>query len=195
MKNSSTLVNKLDLLLGSLTFIRNHYVVLLALGLVAALGRVIQLGGFGPIAPAAHWTIEAVVEGARLMICLYVLGIANVRKGVSVLKRVITGNVSFRENWKNMKVKFKTQWVGILASFTGYLLMAVVFDILINQLAYETCLFISLKGWGVLAESSSEWTILLFFKNLSVIPFTLVFETFFLLWLTNKFLPKTIDRG
>jgi hypothetical protein len=37
-----------------------------------------------------------------------------------------------------------------------------------------------------LADSSSEWTILLFFKNLTVIPLTLIFDAILLLWLSNK---------
>ncbi|MEQ8811365.1 MAG: hypothetical protein RIE59_20010 [Imperialibacter sp.] len=193
MKRSSAFIDKLDLLLGSLAFIRNHFVVLLGLGLVAAFGRVIQLGGLGEIPTVANWVLEVMVEGARLLICLYVLGIANSRKGLSIVKRILTGRVSFKQHWPGIKQKFQAQWAGILISFTGYLAVAGVFNILIDQLAYETCLFLSLKGWGVLVDSSSEWTILLFFKNLSVIPLTLVFETFFLLWITDKLLPKKVS--
>ena len=59
-------------------------------------------------------------------------------------------------------------------------------NLLIDHLAYETCLYLALRYNGILVDTSSEWTILLFFKNISVIPFTLVFETIVLLWLTNK---------
>ena len=59
-------------------------------------------------------------------------------------------------------------------------------NLLIDLLAYETCLYLTLKKEGILVDTSSEWTILLFFKNILVIPFTLVFETVFLLWVTNK---------
>jgi hypothetical protein len=66
------------------------------------------------------------------------------------------------------------------------LLIAATINYFIDLLAYETCLYLSLKSDGILAESSSEWTILLFFKNLTVIPLTLIFDTVLLLWLANK---------
>ena len=73
-----------------------------------------------------------------------------------------------------------------MLNLIGFSLVAWSVNYLIDLLAYQTCLYLTLKENGVLVESSSEWTILLFFKNLSVIPFTLVFETLFVLWLTNK---------
>ncbi|MDQ4141738.1 MAG: hypothetical protein M3142_14610 [Bacteroidota bacterium] len=80
----------------------------------------------------------------------------------------------------------KNQWFAILLNFTCFLSMAAGINFLIEQLAYVTCLLLSLKQGGIINNASSEWIILLLFKNLSVIPFTLVFEAIFLLWLTDK---------
>ena len=82
--------------------------------------------------------------------------------------------------------KMKKQWPAVVLNSIGFLLIAGAINYLIDALAYKTCLYLALKKQGILAASSSEWAILLFFKNLSVIPFTLIFETVFLLWVTNK---------
>ncbi len=87
-------------------------------------------------------------------------------------------------------IKFKAQWVQIVFSFIGFPAIAGGINFLIDQLAYHTCLYLTLKSGGILVEASSEWTLLLFFKNISVIPFALVFETIFLLCLTNNFTIK-----
>ena len=71
-------------------------------------------------------------------------------------------------------------------NIVGFLLIAWAINYLIDVLAYETCLYLTLKKDGILVESSSEWAILLFFKNLTVIPLTLIFDTVLLLWLANK---------
>ncbi len=51
MKKFYTLRKRMDLLFISLIFLKKHYAILLALGLIAAFGRVIQLCGFGEITP------------------------------------------------------------------------------------------------------------------------------------------------
>lgn len=71
-------------------------------------------------------------------------------------------------------------------NFIGFSVIVWGMNYLIDLLAYQTCLYLALKQGGILAPASSEWTILLFFKNLSVIPFTLIFETLFLLWLADR---------
>ena len=160
--------------------------LILGFGLIAAFGRVIQLGGFGEIPRWEHYLLEVVVETSRLMIILFVLGTTNIRRGASYFVRFFT-------SWTNMKTysrvaidRFRKHWLMLTFNFLAFMTIAFGINILIDQLAYETCLLLSLKSSGILAAKSSEWTILLFFKNLTVIPFTLVFETVLLLWLTNR---------
>ena len=78
------------------------------------------------------------------------------------------------------------RWPVILVNFACFVLIVWGLNALIDAVAYETCLLLSLKERGILQPGSGEWTILLFFKNLTVIPFTLVFETIFLLWITDR---------
>jgi hypothetical protein len=73
-----------------------------------------------------------------------------------------------------------------MANMVIYLLIALLINKLIDYAAYQTCLYAKLKTHSIISADSSEWVIILFFKNLSVIPFTLIFNAVFLLWVTNK---------
>jgi hypothetical protein len=186
MKWLLNLTDKLNLLYGSIFFVKNHFPIIFGLGLIAAFGRVIQLGGFGEIPSWASIGLEVVVETARVLIFLFVLGIASLKRGAYQVKRLFTQRSNLRTYWSIAKKKMKTQWIHILLSFFGFLIIAGVVNFLIDTLAYETCLYLTLKREGMLVDNTSEWTILLFFKNISVIPFTIVFETILLIWLTSE---------
>ncbi len=187
MKRVVKITGKPDLLLNSLSFIKTHWAPLLVLSLIAAFGRVIQLGGFGQISSLTNVLLEIVIELSRVAIFLYVIGIANIKRGISKVKRLFSCGINLKAKWTTASQKLKTQWLNLTFSFLGFLLIAGFINFLIDQLAYQTCFYLTLKNEGLLVDTSAEWTILLFFKNLSVIPFTLVFETLLLLWLTNKF--------
>ena len=191
MKNTETAQTKsenihINFLKSTIFFFRKHFLIIMGLGLVSATGRVIQLGGFGPVSSAMHTALEIAVESARILLVFYVLGIASVRGGILRLKRFFTQRANRKSLWITAIQKLRSQWKAILLNFSGFALLAWGMNYLINALAYQTCFYLMLKKEGILAAASSEWTILLFFKNLSVIPFTLIFETMFLLWLTNR---------
>ena len=177
---------KLSLLSNSLFFFKKHFVTIMGLGFIAAFGRVIQLGGFGQITTWMNVILEIVIESARILLFLYVLGWANIKNGVLRIKHLLTRKED-RKKFLTVAIhKLKKQWFLVSLNIIGFLLIAWTINFLIDLLAYETCLYLSLKTDGILAESSSEWTILLFFKNLTVIPLTLIFDTVLLLWLANK---------
>lgn len=177
---------KLSLLSNTLYFFKKHFLTIMGFGFIAALGRVIQLGGFGQISTGMNIFLEVVVESARILIFLYVLGLANIKNGVLRIKQILTDKDNRKKLLSIAIHKLKKQWFLVSLNIVGFLLIASTINYLIDLLAYETCLYLSLKTDGILAESSSEWTILLFFKNLTVIPLTLIFDTVLLLWLANK---------
>ena len=177
---------KLSLLSNSLYFFKKHFITIIGLGFIAALGRVIQLGGFGQITTWMNVILEIVIESARILLFLYVLGFANIQNGILRIKHLVTRKDDRKKFFTIAIQKLKKQWFLVSLNIIGFLLIAWGINFLIDLLAYETCLYLSLKTDGILAESSSEWTILLFFKNLTVIPFTLIFDTILLLWLVNK---------
>ena len=42
----------------------------------------------------------------------------------------------------------------------AYLLIAWAINFLIDQLAYETCLYLNMQNRGILSADASEWTII-----------------------------------
>ena len=178
--------DKWTLLNNTVYFFKKHFVTIMGLGLIAAVGRVIQLGGFGQITSWMNVILEVIVESARILLFLYVLGLANVKNGILRIRHLLTHKDNRKKLLTNAIHKLKKQWLSLSLNIIGFLVIASIINYLIDLLAYETCLYLSLKSDGILAESSSEWTILLFFKNLTVIPLTLIFDTVLLLWLANK---------
>jgi hypothetical protein len=174
--------SRLDLLDKSFFFLQRHFLVILSLALVAAFGRVLQLGGFGEISPLLNFFMEILVEGSRVAIFLLVLGIERFRKAWLVIRSWS----ELTEISRRALTIVRHEWVRIVFNAFGFLLIAGLLNFTIDQLAYETCLLLSLKQEGILVPASSEWTVLLFFKNILVIPFTIVFETVMLLWLFRQ---------
>lgn len=170
----------------SVRFFKSHFLTIFGLGLVAAFGRAIQLGAFGPVTTSSHLLLETAIESARVLIFLFALGVANVRTGAIRALRLITNGAMRRKNWNLAVQKIKKQWVALLLNLVVFLVSAWLINLLIDYAAYQTCLYAKLKANQVIAEEASEWTVILFFKNISVIPFTLVFNALFVLWTTRK---------
>lgn len=177
---------KLVPLKASLLFVKKHFYTIFALGLIAAFGRVIQLRGFGEIPSWLHIALEVIIETSRLLIVLFVIGWANVKTGLQRIISFFSKRSKIRMHSKIAIQKMKGQWGHILVNCAGLLLIAAGINLLIDHVAYETCLFLTLKNRNILADGTSEWTILLFFKNITVIPLTLVFQAVLALWILNK---------
>ena len=79
---------------STVLFFRKHFFMIFTLGLIAGIGRVIQLKGFGEISSATNIFMEVIIESARLAL-LYILGSASLKMGfdrfASFLKRATTG--------------------------------------------------------------------------------------------------------
>jgi hypothetical protein len=186
MNNNIKISQSPTWVIHTLMFFKTHYLIVLTLGMAAAMGRVIQLGAFGPISSALHLVLEIIIEGARLMIFAYALGLTNVRKGFARIMQIFTKSDAWKSNWIIAKARMKSDWKSLLMSMVIYLLIAWVINLLIDYTAYQTCLYYKLKINRIISEGASEWVIILFFKNLSVIPLTLIFNAVFLLWITGR---------
>jgi hypothetical protein len=191
MTTSPKLLSVLDWTIHTIRFVKNHFLIIFGLGLVAAVGRAIQLRAFGPVNPLSHTLLEIVIEGARIVLFFYALGLTNVRTGVNRLIHLVMNKQVRKQNWRVAIQKVKEKWLVMLINFISFSIIAFLFNVLINHIAYETCLYITLKSRQIISDQTSEWAIILFFKNISVIPFTLIFNALFLLWLVNR-LPKSV---
>lgn len=130
--------------------------------------------------------LEVTIESARLLNFLYTLGLTNVKKGGLRIVQLFTKAANRTQNWRTAIIFLKTSWKQVLLNITVYLIVAFIINKLIEYAAYQTCLLYKLKLENIISETSSKWVLLLFFKNLSVIPLTLIFNVIFLLWITNK---------
>lgn len=186
VKKNIQIIPSLAWLRVTLLFFRNHFLVVLGLGFVAAIGRIVQLGAFGPISPGLHITMEVLVESARIWLFVYALGLTKVKKGFARIKLMVTSREAWASHWREARSRLRYEWRALVASFVIYMLIAWMINLLIDHTAYQTCLYYKLKVNNIIAEQSSEWVIILFFKNLSVIPLTLIFNALFLLWVTGR---------
>ena len=186
MSLSYNLSGKLILLNSTLHFFKKHFLVITVLGLIAAFGRVIQLEGFGQITSWTNILLEVIIQFSRILLFLYVLGFANVKSGFLRIKRFFTNKNNKKTYFTSAIQKLRKQWLPFSLNIIGFLIIAWCINYLIDLVAYETGFYLTLKKNGILTDSSSEWTILLFFKNLTVIPLTLIFDAVLLLWLSNK---------
>ncbi|WP_420148434.1 hypothetical protein [Spirosoma sp.] len=191
MTASLRILNVLDWTVSTVRFFKSHLPVILGLGLVAAFGRAVQLNALGPISPISHTLLEIVIEGARIFLFFYTLGLTKAKNGVIRLSRLVVSKEGRMQNWRVAIRKLRDRWPALLANMVAFLIIALLINLFINHIAYETCLLIALKARQIISAQSSEWVLILFFKNLSVIPFTLIFNALFLLWLVNR-LPRSV---
>src|SRR5690606_37243783 len=80
----------------------------------------------------------------------------------------------------------KMYWKAIILSLIGFSIIAWLLNYCIDVIIYKTSLISFLEDKGILNPQASEWPVLLFIKNLTVIPYTLVFEKLLLLWLAGR---------
>jgi len=100
MNLSFNLHNKLVTLQNAIHFFKKHFLVITMLGLIAAFGRVIQLGGFGEITAWTNVLLEVIIESSRLLLFLYVLGLANIKRGMLRVKNFLTQKDQRKLQWK-----------------------------------------------------------------------------------------------
>ncbi|RIV19990.1 hypothetical protein DYU11_24045 [Fibrisoma montanum] len=191
MNTATNVLRSLGCTVYAFQFIKVNFLPIFGLGLVAAFGRAIQLKAFGPISPLTHTSLEVVIESARILLFFYALGLTNVRTGFTKLAQFVKDKAGRSAGWRLAVKNLRERWLTMLINFVAFLLIAWLFNALINHIAYETCLYITLQSRQLLSEHSSEWVLILFFKNISVIPFTLIFQAILILWLTNR-LPTSL---
>ena len=177
---------KLEWFSSTLRFFKQHFLTIFTLGFIAGLGRVIQLRGFGPVSPSMHIVLEVIIESARVLLFIYILGSASIKIGLSRFVRLFRRTPERAVALRTAMSNFKARWKSLLFNFIMYLALAWAINLLIDQLAYETCFYLTMKDHGILSEASSEWTIILFFKNLTVIPLTFIFNTLLIFYATGK---------
>ena len=171
----------------SLSFFGHHFFLVFGFGLIAALGRAIQLGAMGVASNGPQVLLEILIEAARVLTFLFVLGEGSIAIGSRRIKKVILFS---RDQWKHtftiVITRLRVNWKALIVNGVVFSAFALSVNYVINKVAYGTDLLATVQNSRLLALETSEWVLILFFKNLTVIPFTIIFDGFFLRWITSK---------
>lgn len=167
-------------------FINGHWIIVGVLNLVAASGRFIQEGGTGKISIETFSLLEIAVALSRVLLVLLVIGNGSVKAGFG---RFVSIFRMKRSDWKQVWMQLKTTvaWnkISLSANFILFMIIGTVVNMSID-LVTHLFLLDWLKSQGLLAAAAYQWPVILFLKNVSIIPFTLVFECVLVLFLIGK---------
>lgn len=176
-----------NLVAWSFRFYGRNFLPLLGLMLVAALGRAIQMEAAGKISSGGYILLEVAVELSRVLILILVLGEGSIKKGFQRCRRVFTMKKSDRAAlWNTIIRNFKLYWPSLLWNAILFGILAFLTNYCIDILANNQQVLSGLKEWHVLAISASANPVVFFLKNLTVIPFTIIFECGIFLRLIGK---------
>ena len=171
----------------SVDFFGAQFPLVFGAGLVAALGRAIQLGAMHEVSRGVNTILEIIIETARILTFLLVLGEGSIGKGAQRVKSIFLLNrPQWKSTWSVVLARLKVNWIALVINLLMYSAVAFIINFIIDKLAYDTDLLTMLQNSRILAPKTSEWVLLLFFKNLTVIPFTIIFNGVLLLWVTSN---------
>jgi hypothetical protein len=178
----------LDPLRRSFVFCGRFLPVVLVLGLVAAVSRALQIGAAGELTREAHLALEVIVEGARSLLALYVLGLGSMLGGWMALKRAFGLRAHFRSE---LREAFRARWKVLVVNLLAFGAIAALVNGAIFAVARNWTALEMLKHCGWIAEQAGPWVTILFPKNVTLIPWTLVFMVMLGFWLVS---PRSDSR-
>lgn len=156
------------LIRDSLRYFGKYFIVVALFSVAAAAARAIQLGAMGDVAPFLNLCLELVTWTARIGIVLTLLGQGNAAKGVQRLRQLDFLVAAFRQK-KYASLSQNARWRLVVGNTILYIMAAGGLNICLQALG------------NTLADHTSFWLlakpepIIFFLKNITIIPFTLVF--------------------
>lgn len=187
MKEIYSSLGYTHLILRTDNYFKRNFLLILILGLVAGTGRFIQEGGSGEISSSTHGILEVVVNGARLFIIFVVIGQGSIQAGFRNFINIFRFNRNrWHIVWANVKANFSNNFPAIFINFIIYIVIAIIINIALFALFEYTSFLVWLKSGSLINVTASKWPVLLFLKNISIIPYTLVFETVFVMWIVER---------
>ncbi|GAB3274533.1 hypothetical protein GCM10027347_47480 [Larkinella harenae] len=153
----------------------------------AALGRAIQMRIFGPVPPSFHLALEIVVESARIMTVLVIIGHGNIQQGVRKSASIMQlKKKEWRAVGQAIRTNFRLHWANVFIHLMVFSLLAFGFNRLNDWIANHSAVFYGMKDFGIIHEQATPTPLFFFLKNLTVIPFTLLFEYGLFRWLAGQ---------
>jgi hypothetical protein len=174
----------MDILIWSIRFSLAHLPVIGGLSLLAAVGRAVQMGLVGPISPQLAWLLELLVEGSRIAVLLYVISRGSLRRGAHVEQQTATA-VPARHRGRELGL-------GLLL----FSAVALVVNAGAGYVSHHPSVLATLRGagLGLRGEALGE-AVRFFIKNLTIIPFTIIFMVRLFSVLADSARPRSEPEG
>jgi hypothetical protein len=182
-------LNRLSLLSWAFNFYFRNFLSLVSICLIAAMGRIIQFKAFGEISLFSYWTIEIAVEVSRIVFLLLIVGAGDIGIGGKRLRHLIMRGNNFRNSFRKIRSNFQKNWKVILLNFLLFSCFAFLLNMLIKHSAVCIVWADFFKNVNPFQAGSASTQFTFFIKNLTVIPFTLIFELAIFFFLTEKLKP------
>ncbi|WP_460674270.1 hypothetical protein [Larkinella ripae] len=178
------------LLVWTFQFWRTYFGPISLWMLFAALGRAVQMKIFGPIPSSLFVSLEILVEAARIITILVIVGHGNWRQGVQNLGVLFRfKKQQWRETGRTARTMLRLHWPVLLGNLLLFSLLAYGFNAINRLIAEHRAVFYGLKDFGFMHQAATSMPLFFFLKNLTVIPFTVIFEYGLFMALAGK-LPR-----
>ena len=123
----------------SIDFFGIHFLLVFGAGLIAALGRAIQLGAMHEVSDGVNTLLEIIIETARIMTFLLVLGEGGIGKGAQRVRSIFLLNrAQWKSIWSVVITRLKVNWITIVINLLMYSAVAFIINFLIDKVAYDT---------------------------------------------------------
>lgn len=167
-------------------FIRQNFLTTFVPGLISGLCRFVQEGGAGPVSVSTQATLGIVVFLSRTIIVLSAAGQGNVLEGLNRIFKVFSFSAA---DWKmtglNLKSNARFNLIALVVNILLFVMVSIFINVSLAFLTEATPFLAYLRSLGLLAPAAGKWPVILFLKNISVIPFAFVFEIFLVMFLTG----------
>lgn len=159
---------------SSFRFVACHALIVVPLCAVIALGRFVQVGHPVFNHGIASIVLEIVVEAGRVAMAVLVFGCGSLRAGVGAIRRFFRLDEDERKaRFAGMRKYFDASWRSLTADFGLYLATVVSANLAIDAWAHGSWMTHLMAEPGA---SPAGDALVVLLKNLSVIPFTIVFQ-------------------
>lgn len=184
--NSDRNLGFAELITETDSFIRHNFFTTIAPGLVAGLCRYIQEGGIGEVSVSTQAFLGMVVFLARAIIVFSVAGDGNIPEGIAAIFNVFSLNASgWKQAGMNLKGNFRFNILALGVNLIIFIIISIGINIGLSFLMEYPPFLTYLREHHILDQSASHWPVLLFLKNISIIPFAFVFEILLIMFLVG----------
>ena len=176
----------LALLAWSLGLFGRNAPLILSLALIAAVGRTIQVGRARNWPKPAYVAFEIAVEAVRLLIVVVVIGLGDPQAGAHAIAAFVSGDgrgaalAHLASGWTH-------RWPQTLVALVLFAVVAVLANVTVFAIAAASPVRRLAIRVGIAGpdEGRATTAIVLFIKNLTIIPFTAVWIWGLLLFLSR----------